>query len=368
MNLTKQKFFGIIVIIIITSLFSIPNLVQFAEARDFVMKTECVDENLKVIITDTDGNPLSNVTVRTYKSMSTSSVEDTFYTDVNGVVIIPVELQTGFVKISKGGFNDQKLATDCDIQEKIQYSNVGKKDAGNITVEILSIESFGSNKWVVLWDACALEDGIGQLYRLNSDLDWTIFGVDFRLYTGECLSEYFAHPITSIVDAKNPESIEITSADYEKAGSEPYAYVMEVTETKFPNRYLAFVRVCAGEQKLTSPELKIYSDVDEVISALSMTVLNPKSCVDHDAQIEAKDKRTIQIEIILKNPIVQSSDSEITVLKDQLARKESQILELQKQIEQKNAVLMEQLKVISNLASMIKTTIFEPILNYFSIA
>ncbi|MEX0598683.1 MAG: hypothetical protein WD512_19525 [Candidatus Paceibacterota bacterium] len=333
------------------------------------MKTECVDENWKVIITDTDGNPLSDVIVRTYKSMSTSSFEDTFYTDVNGVVIIPVELQTGFVKISKGGFNDQKLATDCDIQEKvIQYSNVGKKDAGNITVEILSIESSGSNKWIVRWDACALKDGIGQLYRLNSDLDWTVFGVDFRLYTGECLSEYFAHPITSIVDAKNPESIEITSADYEKAGSEPYAYVMEVTETKFPNKYLAFVRICAGDQKLTSPELKISSDVDEVPSALSMTVLNPKSCVDHDVQIEAKDKRTIQVDIILKNREVQSSDSEITVLKDQLAQKESQILELQKQIEQKNAILMEQLKVISNLAAMMQKTIFEPILNYFSLA
>jgi len=42
--------------------------------------------------------------------------------------------------------------------------------------------------------------------------------------------------------------------------------------------------------------------------------------------------------------------------------------ELKKQLQEKDAVIMEQIKVIQNLASMIKKTIFEPILNYFSIA
>jgi len=42
--------------------------------------------------------------------------------------------------------------------------------------------------------------------------------------------------------------------------------------------------------------------------------------------------------------------------------------ELKKQLQDKDAVIMEQIKVIQNLASMIKQTIFEPILNYFSMA
>ena len=42
--------------------------------------------------------------------------------------------------------------------------------------------------------------------------------------------------------------------------------------------------------------------------------------------------------------------------------------ELKKQVQEKNAIILEQIKVIQNLASMIKKTIFEPILNYFSIA
>jgi len=41
--------------------------------------------------------------------------------------------------------------------------------------------------------------------------------------------------------------------------------------------------------------------------------------------------------------------------------------ELKKQLKGKDAIIMEQIKVIQNLASMIKNTIFVPILNYFTI-
>jgi hypothetical protein len=41
--------------------------------------------------------------------------------------------------------------------------------------------------------------------------------------------------------------------------------------------------------------------------------------------------------------------------------------ENQKQLEDKNAIIMEQIKVIQNLASVIRNAIFEPILNYFEV-
>ncbi len=41
--------------------------------------------------------------------------------------------------------------------------------------------------------------------------------------------------------------------------------------------------------------------------------------------------------------------------------------ELKKQLKGKDAIIMEQIKVIQNLASMIRNTIFVPILNYFEI-
>jgi len=40
---------------------------------------------------------------------------------------------------------------------------------------------------------------------------------------------------------------------------------------------------------------------------------------------------------------------------------------LKEDLEKKDLVIMEQIKVIQNLAAMLKKTIFEPILNYFSI-
>ena len=41
---------------------------------------------------------------------------------------------------------------------------------------------------------------------------------------------------------------------------------------------------------------------------------------------------------------------------------------LKEELEKKDAVIMEQIKTIQNLAVMMKKTIFEPILNYFSMA
>jgi len=41
--------------------------------------------------------------------------------------------------------------------------------------------------------------------------------------------------------------------------------------------------------------------------------------------------------------------------------------ELKNQLQDKSAIIMEQIKVIQNLASMIRNAIFELILNYFEI-
>jgi len=66
---------------------------------------------------------------------------------------------------------------------------------------------------------------------------------------------------------------------------------------------------------------------------------------------------------------------EAKVLADTSVRDEDRITDMQErikfledQIGKKDALLMEQLKVISDLANMIKQTIFEPIINYFAIA
>ena len=72
------------------------------------------------------------------------------------------------------------------------------------------------------------------------------------------------------------------------------------------------------------------------------------------------------------SPIENVADAPITIktLPPQLQKIEMQkeIDDLKEQLEKKDAVIMEQIKTIENLASMLKKTIFEPILNYFHIA
>jgi len=83
-----------------------------AYAKDLVVNSECEGENWKGLITDKEGNPLTNVQVGTIKKISSSSLEDIFYTDENGIVIINYDYLTGFVKITKGGYNAMKIATE----------------------------------------------------------------------------------------------------------------------------------------------------------------------------------------------------------------------------------------------------------------
>jgi hypothetical protein len=61
-------------------------------------------------------------------------------------------------------------------------------------------------------------------------------------------------------------------------------------------------------------------------------------------------------------PSIETKPSSSTL--EQLT-KENQ--KLKKQLEDKNAIIMEQIKVIQNLASVIRNAIFEPILNYFEV-
>lgn len=62
-----------------------------------------------------------------------------------------------------------------------------------------------------------------------------------------------------------------------------------------------------------------------------------------------------------------STDSAI-VNQDEIKDLKNIIRGLESQLQEKDAIILEQIKVLQNLASMIKQTIFEPILNYFSIA
>jgi len=65
---------------------------------------------------------------------------------------------------------------------------------------------------------------------------------------------------------------------------------------------------------------------------------------------------------------LEESTSEQTNLDDSVQSLQEENKLLREEIEKKDAVLMEQLRVIQDLASQLKNAVFEPALNYFSIA
>lgn len=66
--------------------------------------------------------------------------------------------------------------------------------------------------------------------------------------------------------------------------------------------------------------------------------------------------------------VKEETNEQINKLKTEIEELKKQLTEKDEQIEKKDAVLMEQVKVILELAQRIKSTIFEPIYNYFSFA
>jgi len=100
----------------------------------------------------------------------------------------------------------------------------------------------------------------------------------------------------------------------------------------------------------SSPEVVSSSFLQVQINELEQEVTSLES------QLSSKNAQ-----LSLKEMDIVTKDQQISDLKAQLADKDDQIAK-------KDALLMEQLKVISDLASMIQKTIFEPILNYFAIA
>jgi len=109
--LNKKGLALAVILILFTSVFAYP--AQYADADDLIIKEECTSEGWLVTITDPEGNPLKNVRVMTLKKMSSSSPEESFFTDEIVMSLVPFSSITGFVKLSKGGYNDHKLSISC---------------------------------------------------------------------------------------------------------------------------------------------------------------------------------------------------------------------------------------------------------------
>ena len=105
----------LVMLTLMLSVIILLNPIQHAEAKDMGVTEDCLlNGGWSATITDSEGNPLPNVKVSTMAKMSSTSFEESFHTDENGHVLIPSESNIGFVKLSKGGYNDIKFVLSCD--------------------------------------------------------------------------------------------------------------------------------------------------------------------------------------------------------------------------------------------------------------
>ena len=120
------------IIFAVAALFVVPSI-QLSHASNFIVDAQCVEGHWYVVIYDGDGdgddniydntnekNPLENmgiiqgVSIRTIPSVGSSNVKSTFETDDSGSFFLAPEYNTGWVWLSKPGYNDQKIRSSCD--------------------------------------------------------------------------------------------------------------------------------------------------------------------------------------------------------------------------------------------------------------
>ena len=132
---TTRMTFGylaIVVVLVAISLLTLVSPLQISYADDFVADAQCVEGHWYVTIYDeqlygddagsgqlvldapNDSGLLSGVSIRTIISLGSSDVKSSFETDNSGSFFLAPEYNTGWVWLSKPGYNDQKIKSSCD--------------------------------------------------------------------------------------------------------------------------------------------------------------------------------------------------------------------------------------------------------------
>lgn len=90
-----------------------------AFAKDFEVTQICKNGSSKITITDENGLPLQKASIFTLKKISDKKFEKEFTTNEDGVVGIKSTDNYGFIKISKPGFNDQKIVIKTCANDEV---------------------------------------------------------------------------------------------------------------------------------------------------------------------------------------------------------------------------------------------------------
>jgi len=191
--------------------------------------------------------------------------------------------------------------------------------------------------------------------------------------TEEDLYCIYDHPVidfeSKYVGKKYSEVIKIfyDSPDISKTSEKPsepvkqepreaMAFVNSILSTPMQGQYLVIFTLCAGDTKVTVPEIVVSSDMESYTREVA-SVLMPGACSNYDVTVKADDTNSIKVQygnVVGNDSTIEELKAEIKSLKEQLNKKDSEL-------EKKDSILMEQLKVIQQLASSFKKTFFDPV-------
>lgn len=224
--------------------------------------------------------------------------------------------------------------------------------------EIAAIPAFfltGSNPFQINLKYFSGEGKIksGNSYVLKAQHANIIAEFEFVPLTGEELEKLPSEEDKTVTEEASPAQAKPQAEAIPRTGQS--LEVVAIEPTRIPDRYLVVFEICSGNTKLTVPEVVASSDSESFTREVG-SVLGAGSCLLYDVSVTAKNPNTIKVEF---GNVVQD-DTTIEELRKEIS-------ELKEQLKKKDEVLIEQLKVIQNLASMIKKTVFDSFMNIFNL-
>ncbi len=142
----------------------------------------------------------------------------------------------------------------------------------------------------------------------------------------------------------------------------PTINVVGMIETKLSQQYLVGFDICSGSKDLVTPSITVNTDLTSHTLKV-MSIIGTGSCLFYESTIKANDPDSLNISF----GNVVSNDQTSNDLQKQIDELKAELQKKDEQLAQKDTILMEQLKVIQQLASSLKQTIFEPISQFFGI-
>ena len=193
----------------------------------------------------------------------------------------------------------------------------------------------------VILDMSKFDWDLSKTYRIVAKIDTTVSSIEIQ-------------PKHWNVVEDSPKTLQTIN---------PSIDIVGMLETKLPQQYRVGFDICSGSKDLVTPAITVNTDMASDTLEV-MSIIGAGSCLFYEVTIKANDPDSVNISfgnVVTNDVTTENLQRQIDELKAELEKKDEQLA-------LKDAILMEQLKVIQQLASSFKKTIFEPISYYFGFA